>query len=283
MPTYREALRQAQQQLTQADAYEQHAQLLMLELANQNLSDLYLCYDEPMPQELYDTYCQGVKRLAKQEPLQYVLGYQWFYGNKMTVTPEVLIPRYETEELVANVLVDVDAYFEGKNPVLADIGTGSGAIAISLKREEPSLQVYATDISETALKVAQKNADDLNAEVTFYRGDLLQPLIDRGIQLDILVSNPPYIPQKQTLESSVKDYEPHVALFGGNDGLYFYRRIFEDAHKVIKEHSFLAFEIGYDEKDALLALAKEYFPQDRMTVLQDLNGKDRMLFIYHNV
>ncbi|MBR0230170.1 MAG: protein-(glutamine-N5) methyltransferase, release factor-specific, partial [Erysipelotrichaceae bacterium] len=105
----------------------------------------------------------------------------------------------------------------------------------------------------------------------------------KGLKLDILVSNPPYIPVEQEVQKSVGEYEPHVALFGGNDGLYFYRKIFEKAYQLIKEHSFMAFEIGFDEKDALLQLAKEYFPNDRYDVLKDLNGKNRMLFIYHNL
>ena len=111
----------------------------------------------------------------------------------------------------------------------------------------------------------------------------VKPLIEEGVKLDILVSNPPYIPAKQQVQTSVDLYEPHVALFGGDDGLYFYRRIFQDAPKVLKEQSFMAFEIGFDEKDSLLAEAKKYFPDDRFEVLKDINGKDRMLFIYHNL
>lgn len=108
---------------------------------------------------------------------------------------------------------------------MCDVGTGSGAIAISLALEEPKLKVYATDISDLALTVAKENANNLKADVEFLVGDMLQPLIEKNLKVDIFVSNPPYIPQEQEIEAVVKDNEPHVALFGGNDGLYFYRKI----------------------------------------------------------
>ncbi|MDD6467015.1 MAG: peptide chain release factor N(5)-glutamine methyltransferase, partial [Erysipelotrichaceae bacterium] len=270
MLSYKEVLKQAQRELSEVGVYEQTAQLLMLELAEKEAADLYLCYEEEMPQALYDEFQAAMERLKQQEPLQYILGYQWFYGRKFTVNEDVLIPRYETEELVANVLAELDEYFPEGEVVMADIGTGSGAIAISLALEEPRVKMHACDISLTALEVAKKNALDLQAEVQFYQGDLLEPLIQQGIQLDILVSNPPYIPTHQQIETSVKDFEPNVALFGGEDGLFFYRGIFRRAHEVIKEKAILAFEIGYDEKEAILALAKEYFPDDKMEVLKDL-------------
>ena len=110
-----------------------------------------------------------------------------------------------------------------------------------------------------------------------------QPFIDKGIKVDILVSNPPYIPSEEEMEKSVVDFEPHVALFGGNDGLKFYRMIFENAHKVIKDKAILAFEMGYNQKEAMEKEARKYFPDDRMETVKDINGKNRMFFIYHNV
>lgn len=284
MASYHDVLWQTFKEIKDADISDEAVQLLMLELCNMSHNDLYLHYNDEMPEDLYKQYQDGVKRLLNNEPLQYIVGHQWFYGYQINVNPEVLIPRYETEELVANVLADSDYYFKDKEEItIADVGTGSGAIAIALKKEEPKFKMYATDISDTALKQAQENAEFNECEVTFYQGDMLQPLIDRNIKLDILVSNPPYIPVHQEVQKSVEEYEPHVALFGGNDGLFFYRKIFENAHKVIKEHSFMAFEIGYDEKNAIVAELKKHFPLDRYDVLKDLNGKDRMLFVYHNL
>ena len=284
MPSYHDVLWDTYHQLKDTDISDEAVQILMLELCSMSHNDLYLNYDQEMPENLYKEFKDGVSRLLQNEPLQYILGYQWFYGYKIKVNEDVLIPRYETEELVANVLADGDYFFPDKDVIdIADVGTGSGAIALALKKEESKFNMYATDISETALKVAGENARDNDVEITFLQGDMLQPLIDRNLRLDILVSNPPYIPRQQEIQKSVDQYEPHVALFGGDDGLYFYRKIFADAHKVIKEKSFLAFEIGYDEKEAIVKEVEKYFPNDRYEVLKDINKKDRMLFIYHGI
>lgn len=112
---------------------------------------------------------------------------------------------------------------------------------------------------------------------------MCEPLIDENVKVDILVSNPPYIPLHEEMEHSVKDFEPHVALFGGEDGLKFYRTIFERGKLLLKEKSFMAFEMGYNQKEALTALAKEYYPKSRIEVLKDLSGKDRMLFIFNQL
>ena len=200
------------------------------------------------------------------------------------VNENVLIPRYETEELVENILYKIDDYFDDYSSIdLCDVGTGSGAIAITLALEEPKLNVVATDISEEALEVAKANASELDAQVTFYQGDMLEPLIDRQQKFDIFVSNPPYIPQDQEIESVVKDNEPHVALFGGNDGLYFYRKIFKDVRHVLKDRALLAFEMGFDQRELMSQAVEQYFPGIPYEIIKDINGKDRMLFIYYHL
>lgn len=284
MATYRQIINKAKKKANQMDISDQAVKLLMLELCNNNSTDLYLNYENQVDSEIEKKFEEAMERLLNNEPLQYILGYQWFCGYKIFVNKECLIPRYETEELVGNVLADSDYYFKNQDVInIADIGTGSGAIAIALKKEEEKFNMWATDISETAIQLAKQNSQYNNCNITFLIGDMLQPLIENNIKLDILVSNPPYIPKSQKMEKSVVDYEPHVALFGGDDGLFFYRKIMENAHKVINPQSFLAFEIGYDEKQAICALVEQYFPNDRYEVLKDLNGKDRMLFIYHNL
>ena len=191
----------------------------------------------------------------------------------------MLIPRPETEELVGVILSQYDEYFNGKKIRVCDVGTGSGAIAIALKKEEDNLDVYASDISEKALAVAEKNALNNDCRITFFQGSMLEPYIENGIKVSILVSNPPYIKTTETIESSVYDYEPHVALFGGDDGLKFYREIFEKADQILEKESLLFFEMGYDLKDALTSLAKTYFPVSEIKVFKDINNKDRMLMI----
>ena len=283
MASYRQVLREAKERLYAAGQGEQAAQLLMLELANLEAHNLYMEYDEEVPQDLLEAFEAGIRRMEQGEPLGHVLGFEWFYGYRFKVNPDVLIPRPETEELVANILAAYDECFDGQDVDVIDVGTGSGAIAIALRKEEAHLQVTASDISEQAVAVARKNAADNAADVTFLTGDMLEPFIEAGIRCDILVSNPPYIPVHEQMEHSVVDFEPHVALFGGEDGLKFYREIFANAHRVIKEKAILAFEMGYDQGERLQALAKEHFPDARVEIIKDLSGKNRMLFVYHNL
>lgn len=252
----------------------------LFELCNQQGINLYLEKDKEADPIVKEKFINGVSRLVKDEPLNYVLGYSYFYGYKMLVNKDVLIPRFETEELVALILSYVDKYFlDYKTIKLADVGTGSGAIAIALKKEENKLIVVGSDISKEAIEVAKINAANNEADISFYEGSMLEPLIKKGIKLDILVSNPPYIKNDEVLQNSVKDYEPHVALFGGDDGLKFYRMIFEDASKVMNKKGMMFFEIGYDQKEPLTKLAKTYFENADIKVYKDINKKDRMLVI----
>lgn len=284
MSTYHAILKNAQKRMEDAGYGEQAALLYMLELTNKEAHNLYMEFEEEMDKDIETAYEAGINRLLKGEPLGHVLGFEWFYGYRFHVGPDVLIPRPETEELVANVLAAYDEYFSTvENVTAVDIGTGSGAIAISLKKEEENIHMMATDISENAVTVAKQNADENEAVVNFMVGDMLEPLIDRNLKVDILISNPPYIPQEEQMEHSVVDYEPHVALFGGEDGLKFYRIIFENASIVLKERAMMAFEMGYNQKEALTAEARKYFPDAKIEVLKDMSGKNRMLFIYINL
>ena len=134
-----------------------------------------------------------------------------------------------------------------------------------------------------AVEVAKDNAMNLGANVEFMIGDMLQPLLEREIKVDIFVSNPPYIPQEQKIEAMVKDNEPHIALFGGDDGLYFYRKIFQGVRSLLNDRALLAFEMGFDQRELMEEALQKYFPDDSYEIIKDINGKDRMLFIYHNL
>lgn len=284
MSTYRDILKDAQKRMVKAGMGDQAAQVYLLELTNMKSHDLYMEFEDEMPQELAFAYEEGIQRMLKGEPLGHVLGFEWFYGYQFKVNEDVLIPRPETEELVANILAGYDEFFADSEDVTAvDVGTGSGAIAIALKKEEPHLNVMGTDISLGAVQVANENAKNNHAAVPFMVGDMLQPLIDRNLKVDILISNPPYIPQDEEMEASVVDYEPHVALFGGEDGLKFYRIIFENCHKVLKDRAMMAFEMGWNQRDAMSSLVEAYLPDARYEILKDMSGKDRMLFVYLNL
>ncbi len=279
MSTYNSLLHQYRKEFQEKELSVETLKLFLFELCNEQNVNLYLKLDEEALPSIEEKFHAGVQRLLKEEPLNYVLGYSYFFGYKMNVGPDVLIPRFETEELVGLILGEIDVHKPEGKITLCDVGTGSGAIAIALKKEEERLEVYASDISEEALEVAKKNASDNEADITFFCGSMLEPLIERDVKLDILVSNPPYIPKEETLEHSVVDYEPHVALFGGSDGLKFYREIFENADKVMKNGGMLFFEIGYDQAERLTALASHYFPNAGISVHKDINQKDRMLEI----
>ena len=217
--------------------------------------------------------------INKKIPIQHIIGYSYFYGYKMKVSDKVLIPRPETEELVSYVLQTYDEVFDGKEVDVVDVGTGSGAIAIALAKEEPNLKVIATDISEEALVVARENAKNNEANIEFYQGDMLIPLIERNLKFDVLVSNPPYIPNDEFVEDIVKKNEPNVALFGGSDGMFFYNIILSNASKILKEKNIILFEHSHSKKKEMLELANKYFPKGHAEVIKDLNGKDRFTII----
>ena len=279
MSTYNQLIHKYSKQLEEKGLSLETSKAFLFELCNENNVNLYLEMDNEVMKEIEDRFEDGIKRILNDEPMNYVLGYSYFYGYKFIVNKDVLIPRPETEELVCLILSKYDEYLKGQKINICDVGTGSGAIAISLAKEEPNLNVYASDISSEALEVAKQNAKNNDVVVKLMCGSMLQPYIENNIKVDILVSNPPYIKQDEVLEASVVDYEPHVALFGGEDGLKFYREIFENAHNILNKEGMLFFEIGYDQKENLTKLAKQYFENAYIEVFKDINGKDRMLFI----
>lgn len=274
---YSDLLREGRSRLQEHG--DQASGLLLNEICRQHDINLYMVMDDPMPEELQTEYLEGVHRMENGEPLDYVLGFTPFYGYDFLVSPDVLIPRPETEELVALVLSLYDEYFAGEKVTVFDVGTGSGAIGITLALEEPNFTVYASDISEAAVKQAEKNRDKLKAGVKFFTGSLLEPYIEAGLTCRILVCNPPYIPSEEQIERSVKDFEPHVALFGGPDGLKFYRMLFATASQVLEPGGIMAFEMGWNQGAALTELAAEYFPQAQAHIEKDINGKDRMFWL----
>lgn len=284
MTTFKQVIRHYENMLTEADKDSNVPKVLFYHLAKKEPHQLYLMMDEEVEPDLLQAFEAAMNLYLQGYPVQYIKGVETFFGRDFIVNEHVLIPRYETEELVEHILYHIDDYFaENETIDLVDVGTGSGAIAISLKAEEPRLNVTATDISQEALQVAMTNAERLGVNVQFLQGDMLAPLLQRQMKFDIFVSNPPYIPQHQTIEAVVKDNEPHVALFGGEDGLYFYRQIFAGVKPLLKDRAILAFEMGYDEKAAMEKEVAHYFPDVPYRILKDMNGKDRMLFIYYHI
>ena len=264
--------------LEDAKIYTGFSRVLMLEMMQERDMDMFLLMDENVDDTFKEAYLSNVEKLCQDIPLGYVLGYEWFYGYKLKVSDAVLIPRGETEELVGQVLEDIDTYFD--KPVIADIACGSGAIGLALSLEL-DLPVVSTDISFEALEIAKENNQQLGAQLEILQGDMLEPVLDR--KFDVLVCNPPYIKNTEHIQSAVLSNEPHVALFGGEDGLYFYKKVFEKAHIVMNDRSMMAFEIGFDIGDALVELATQSFPNAKVVLKQDMNGLDRMLFVYFGI
>lgn len=213
--------------------------------------------DEPVDESIYQEYLGLIKRRAGGEPLQYITGHQEFYGMDFTVTPSVLIPRPETEFLVERVI-----QLAGEStPTIVDVGTGSGCIAVTLAVHLPAARLIATDISRPALEVARSNAARHNVawRITFLEGDLLEPLARLELQssVDLLVSNPPYVAERDRaqLQTEVRDWEPAAALFGGDEGLDFYRRLLAGGSLFVKPGGRLVCEIGYEQLGGVLAAA----------------------------
>ena len=236
---------------------------------------LYVNSEQELTQEQIEIYNELINKRMNHEPTAYIIGHREFMDLDLIVNQDVLIPRPETEVLVETV---IDQLNDITNIVrLADIGTGSGAIALSLAKNLPGASVDAVDISEKALTIAKLNASKYNliGRIAFHLGDLLSPLSDK--KFNAIVSNPPYIPSKviDTLQAEVRDYEPKTALNGGIDGLDFYRRLIEEAPKLLTDDGFLAVEIGFDQAEAVKHLAKDYF--QKVEVVKDLSQNDRVI------
>ena len=238
---------------------------------------LYAQLKETMPEEQLEEFSRLLmKHINDDVPLQHLTRDDEFFGFRFYVNKDVLIPRFETEELVAKVLAYYDEFFEGDVDVV-DLGTGSGAIAISLVMEEPHMNMTATDVSSAAIAVANTNADLYDVDIRFLKGSWCDPLIRR---YDIVVTNPPYIPEQEELPQMISKHEPHLALFGGPDGLDHYRSIFASLPNVVKPKFFIAMEHGKDHKEAIEQLAKAAFPAAKVWCEKDMQGKDRFTFVY---
>ena len=278
MPTYKEVLDINESYALDNAKEDSGVKILLLHFAKMTSSDLILSMDKEIPDDIYQDFLYGVDRyITKNIPVQHITGVEYFYGYEFIVNSNVLIPRFETEELVANVLMMYDDVFDGGSVQVVDIGTGSGCLALTLDKEEPNMTVSATDISFEALEVAKENNKKLNSNVEFLQGDMLEPV--KGRKFDIIVSNPPYIPDSEYVEGLVKDNEPSIALFGGKDGLNFYRQIISGASEILNDKFIIAFEHAYNKSKELKKIIKKHFTDVEIIQKKDMQGKDRMTFI----
>jgi release factor glutamine methyltransferase len=276
-----EALNWASSFLKEHNREEYAGELLLRHFSGLSRTSMLAMMRDELEGEVWTQFQEAVNRHADGEPIQYIIGSEEFYGRRFEVNEHVLIPRPETEELVYGTMQRLEKLFPEGDPVeLVDVGTGSGAISVTLKLEKPALKVTAIDLSEDALGVARKNAASLGAEIHFIQGDLLQPLILQGKKVDAVISNPPYIPisDQEWMSDIVTEHEPHMALFAGEDGLDLYRRFMDELPLVLKERALVGFEIGAGQGDAVAGLLKNTFPHANVEIVFDINGKDRMVF-----
>jgi release factor glutamine methyltransferase len=246
------------------------AEVLLAHATHRDRAYLYAHSDEELKEVSWIHYGRYLHERLQGKPTQYITGVQEFYGREFRVTPDVLIPRPETEHLIEAALKrSVPA------PGVLDVGTGSGAIAATISLELPDARVFATDVSGRALRVAAANASRLGSCVRWIEGDLASCV--RGASIDLLVSNPPYVPSadRDGLQREVRDYEPHVALFGGPTGLEIYGRLIADARRVLRPDGWLLVELGYNSLEPVRAMLGGLWTE--IAVEHDLAGLPRVL------
>ncbi len=246
------------------------AELLLMRVLGCDRAYLLTHPEMQLTSEQSAVYDAWLTRRARHEPVQYIVGEQEFFGLKFRVTPDVLIPRPETEHLVEAALARTDS---DASLHIADVGTGSGAIAVALAHALPQARVTALDISTAALAVAQENAKSrgVSDRIRFLESDLLEAVA--GEQFDMIVSNPPYVAEGEELEPQVRDYEPASALFAGPEGLVVYRRLIPQAQTALRPGGWLLMEIGHGQRDALAQLLAGW---GNVSFIADLQGIPRV-------
>jgi release factor glutamine methyltransferase len=286
LPTIAQAINQAANRLRENGVSDErrNATLLLGQALGVDRTYLITHANDDVDETFYQTFSRMIERRAAGEPMQYITGRQEFYGLDFKVTPDVLIPRPETEFLIEQVIKYAPADDSTSQALMVDAGTGSGCIAVTLALHIKNAQVLATDISNAALQVALENAERLGAKdnIEFLQGDLLAPLAGRGLEsrIDFLVSNPPYVAMRDapTLQREVKDWEPHGALFADQEGLQFYRRLLNEGLQYVRRAGFFICEIGYTQLEAIQQMIdpKLWRLED---VTNDLQGIPRILTI----
>lgn len=238
---------------------------------------IHLNLHKELTKEQLDSFNKMIQDRLKGRPIAYIVNNREFMGLDFYVEEGVLIPRPDTEPLVEEVIELV----KGKeNLKIVDIGTGSGAITVSLAKYIKDCQVYSLDISDKALSIGLKNAisNEVENKINFIKSNIFSGIEDKGLELDVIVSNPPYIRRAdiETLHTQVKDYEPYIALEGGEDGLNFYRDITRESVKYLKDKGILAFEVGHDQAEDVSEILK-HNGYTNIYTKKDLQGIDRVV------
>lgn len=270
--TVEAALQKARAALVASGTADLDAQVLLAHVLGCERAFLFAHPEASLDFQTSMQFQSLLQRRASGEPIAYILGQQGFYDLELKVTPSVLVPRPETELLLEEAL---QLTADSPGATVADIGTGSGALAVTLARHRPQCTVYATDISADALEVARDNAREHCARVSFFRGHLAQPLTERGIKVDLLMANLPYIASDELDTLPVSRWEPRQALDGGPDGLAYIRTLLQQAPRVCRAGAYVLLEIGADQGAAVSRLILDLLGAD-CCVLKDYAGLDRI-------
>ncbi len=254
--------------------HKTQAEMLLAILLDVNSLELLLMLDKIVDEETANKYQEQVLMVKDNVPIQYVIGNVNFYGNTFKVNKNVLIPRFETEGLVENTIKIIQEEFNYPINII-DLGCGSGCIGLSLKKMLTNANVTLLDISKEALEVAKDNANNLNLDVSFVESDMWDNVF---LKYDVIISNPPYIRNDEEIEDLVKNNEPHLALYGGEDGLDLYRKIRNGLLDHVNDKFLLSLEIGDMQKDDVIKIFSD-IPNSKVIAKKDLSGRDRMVFV----
>ena len=254
--------------------HSDYAKLLLADLLSLNPLELLLHLQDEVPKDKLDIYYKEIDAISEGKPIQYAIGHINFLNNQFIINDNVLIPRFETEELVEKTINKTKELFNKPLDII-DLGTGSGVIGISLEKNLDTNNVDLIDISKEALEVAKINKNKLKSKANLIENNMLEGINNK---YDIIISNPPYIKEDEEIEDIVKDNEPHIALYGGKDGLDYYKDIAKNLKNVLKDQSLIAFEIGCDQGEDIKNILLKEIPNLKIEILKDMQDRDRFIF-----
>ena len=259
--------------------HKDHAKILLAEALNKNPLELLTCLTEEVPSEKEELFKKEVLALKEGKPLQYVLGNVNFYGINFYINENVLNPRFETEQLVEKTINYITTKFP--SPInLIDLGCGSGIIGLTLEQKVVLNSLDLIDISTEALEVAKKNAQNLHSKAHLYQSDMWQNVSKK---YHVIISNPPYIKIDEEIDEMVKNNEPHLALYAGEDGLDCYRKILSNLEQHMEDKCLVAFEIGPTQGLALQKIVESTLKDVQISIEKDLTDRPRFFFIFKNI